>query len=418
MKNKLLLATAVNLCLSSSFAIAGEGATNGGDICENKLSSIVLDIKGWIQNNGGKQLSYTNGLTSEEYKAQMLEVIESNPIIKCQTEELLFGSAEKTCLNTTNNGNAEIVCNLDRIESSNIEEKYRIIHHEIAGLAGIEVNETESSDYFYSNQITANLEEQLVKKLAIKKSADFGIEMANIPAGTFLMSYSTDFYNSPGEKEHNVTLTKDFEIMKDEVTQAQWFAVMGKNPAVHKLEKYCPETYEIRESKEFGFDELCPTHPIENVNKKQIKEFIKKLNEMTGEKYRLPTEAEWEYAARGGRKTEYFYGNRVDFLNKFVVSKFNAENQTHPVGSKRDFANTPNAFGLYDVSGNVMEIVEDNYSWLPEEDQVDPFFSEEKGDVLGRGGSYQSNEFGVRSAHRTFWYRERRFNDTGFRLAK
>ena len=135
----------------------------------------------------------SNGLTSEEYKSKMLEAIEGNPIIKCQTEELLFGSAEKTCLNTTNNGNAEIVCNLDRIESSNIEEKYRIIHHEIAGLAGIEVNETESSDYFYSNQITANLEEQLVKKLAIKKSSEFGIEMANIPAGTFLMSYSTDF---------------------------------------------------------------------------------------------------------------------------------------------------------------------------------------------------------------------------------
>ena len=148
MKKKLLLATAVNLCLSSSFATAGEGATNGGDICENKLSSIVLDIEGWIQNNGGKQLSFTNGLTSEEYKSKMLEAIEGNPIIKCQTEELLFGSAEKTCLNTSNNGNAEIVCNLKRIESSNIEEKYRIIHHEIAGLAGIEVNETESSDYF------------------------------------------------------------------------------------------------------------------------------------------------------------------------------------------------------------------------------------------------------------------------------
>ena len=97
----------------------------------------------------------------------MLEVIEGNPIIKL-SDGRTFGSAEKTCLNTSNNGNAEIVCNLKRIESSNIEEKYRIIHHEIAGLAGIEVNETESSDYFYSNQITANLEEQLVKKLAIK----------------------------------------------------------------------------------------------------------------------------------------------------------------------------------------------------------------------------------------------------------
>ena len=80
------------------------------------------------------------------------------------------------------------------------------------------------------------------------------------------------------------------------------------------------------------------------MNKKQIQEFIKKLNEMTGENIVCPQKRNRIRCERW-KKTEYFYGNRVDFLNKFVISKFNAENQTHPVGSKRDFANTPNAFG-------------------------------------------------------------------------
>ena len=419
MKKKLLLAAAVNLCLSTiAFSGAGEGATNGGDICENKISSIILDIESWIQNGGSKNLTFEIDLDQESYNQKMLEAINSKPTVKCQKDILSLGSAEKTCLNTIVGEKTEILCNLDRINDLSIEDQYKIIHHEVAGLAGIEVSEGEQSEYFYSNQVTSSLEVQMVKKLAIKKSAILDIDMANIPAGEFIMGESKNRYHSPGEYEHKVTLTKDFLIMKDEVTQELWFEVTGKNPSFHKTKENCPETYIVKESKEFGFEELCPTHPVESVTKAQIKEFIEKLNKMTGEKYRLPTEAEWEYAARGGRQTEYFFGDREDFLNQFVINKFNSNNQTHVVGSKRDKINTPNQYGLYDMAGNVVEIVEDNYSWLTEDSQIDPLFVEDLGDIVGRGGSYQSDAYRLRSAHRMNWYRNNKYLDTGFRLAK
>jgi formylglycine-generating enzyme len=127
----------------------------------------------------------------------------------------------------------------------------------------------------------------------------------------------------------------DHSFGKYEVTQAQWEAVMGNNPAYFKQ---CGES--------------CP---VESVSWNDVQEFIKKLNQQTGKTYRLPTEAEWEYAARSGGKSEkYSGGNNVDSVAWY---NGNSGKQTHPVGRKQ-----PNGLGIYDMSGNVWEWVEDIYS--------------------------------------------------------
>ncbi len=125
---------------------------------------------------------------------------------------------------------------------------------------------------------------------------------------------------------------KPFALGKYEVTQAQWLAVMGDRPS------------------EFVGDNL----PVETVSWNDVQAFIRKLNAKTGKQHRLPTGAEWEYAARAGSTTAYSYGDDASELGKYSWFLDNAGETTHPVGQK-----LPNAFGLYDTHGNVWEWVQD-----------------------------------------------------------
>jgi len=161
-------------------------------------------------------------------------------------------------------------------------------------------------------------------------------EMMFVQGGTFTMGCTAeqgnDCYNDE-KPPHQVTLS-NFSIGKYPVTQKQWVAVMGSYPSY------------------FGGDNL----PVEGVSWHDVQEFIRKLNATTGKKYRLPTEAEWEYAARGGNKSKGFKYSGSNILDDVAWTWENSGHKTHPVGRK-----APNELGIYDMSGNVREWCNDRY---------------------------------------------------------
>src|SRR5437667_1786878 len=159
------------------------------------------------------------------------------------------------------------------------------------------------------------------------------IQFVKIAPGEFMMGCSVGDIdcNDDERPTHPVQITKPFEIGKYEVTQAQWQAVMGSNPSTIK-----------------GDD-----RPVETITKTEAQDFLTKLNERNdGYHYRLPTEGEWEYAARAGSTAPY-----AGPLNEIGWYADNSEDETHPVGKKK-----PNAWGLYDMEGNVREWVSDLYA--------------------------------------------------------
>lgn len=203
-------------------------------------------------------------------------------------------------------------------------------------------------------------------------------EMVEIPPGSF------DMGSNNGERPvRRVTIGKAFAIGKTEVTQGQWQAIMGNNPSHFSGGLFTSNC---------GLD--CP---VEKVSWNDAQEFIQKLNAKTGKQYRLPTEAEWEYACRAGGQQEYCGSDNVGSVAWY---NGNSGGTTHPVGRKQ-----PNALGLYDMSGNVWEWVEDCYN------------SDCAQRVL-RGGSWNYGPQRSRAAKRFSYAPANRITDIGFRLAR
>jgi formylglycine-generating enzyme required for sulfatase activity len=217
-------------------------------------------------------------------------------------------------------------------------------------------------------------------------------EMVYIPGGTFTMGCTDEQGNDCWDWEnpaHKVTLG-GYYIGKYEVTQAQWKSVMGDNPSY------------------WQGDNL----PVENVSWDDIQTFIGKLNSSTGKSYRLPTEAEWEYAARGGvgsRGYKYSGSNTPDAV---VWYDGNSAGKTHPVGSK-----SPNESGLYDMSGNVWEWCSDWYDDYGSASQTDPRGPSTGSDHVARGGSWSSTAGFCRVSLRGSNSPDFRINFISFRLA-
>ncbi len=233
------------------------------------------------------------------------------------------------------------------------------------------------------------------------------MEFVRIPAGEFQMGSSSEeierlvqrygedarIYFERGIPQHQVTISQPFYLGKYPVTQGQWQAVMGSNPSNH--------TGDLN-------------RPVESVFWDDAQTFIQKLNEReSGKQYRLPTEAEWEYACRAGTTTAYSFGDDPGQLGEYAWYKGNAGDKTHPVGQLK-----PNAWGLYDMHGNVSEWVQDRYGsdYYQESPDTDPQGpSQGKSRVL-RGGSFLFFQRFVRCAYRYVYYPQRRFDSAGFRV--
>ena len=233
-----------------------------------------------------------------------------------------------------------------------------------------------------------------------------------VKAGTFNMgSPLSENDRDEDELQHQVTLTKDFEIGSTEVTQLQWVVVMGSNPSRFKEESYCPESY-----MEINGVSLCSDFPVERVSWNDVKEYISAYNKRAKDNftYRLPTEAEWEFAARAGTSTAYSFGNSSSELTDYAWFSENSRGQTRAVATKK-----PNPLGIYDVHGNVWEWVEDWYGKYPNRSVTDPRGLRSVLSRVGRGGSWQSDKTRyLRSANRSSDEPEYSWANTGFRLVR
>lgn len=231
-----------------------------------------------------------------------------------------------------------------------------------------------------------------------------GMQLVSIPAGSFRMgSPMTEEGAHADEVQHEVTLSKPFHLGTTEVTQAQFQKVMGRNPS-----NFLPGV--VREPNSGNF-------PVDSVTWKDAVEFCRKLGELPEEKaagrvYRLPTEAEWEYACRGGTTGPFAGTEETDELHHFAWSKGNSENATHPVASRK-----PNAWGLYDMHGNVWEWCHDHYQKRYDQAPVtDPQGPKSGTEHVVRGGSFLSPENHCRSASRHAQLPDHAAIDCGFRV--
>ena len=211
--------------------------------------------------------------------------------------------------------------------------------------------------------------------ISIPVKDGISIDMVRVEAGTFTMGATVEMmYTLDDEKPtHRVTLTNDYYMGKYEVTQALWQAVMGNNPS------------------EFKGGNL----PVENVSWNDCQEFISKLNRITGKTFRLPTEAEWEYAAHGGKKSRGYQYSGSNNLSDVAWCTDNSGNKTHTVGTKQ-----PNELGIYDMSGNVWEWCQDRYGKYSSSSQVNPTGANSGFRRVYRGGSWRGAVRYCRSSYR------------------
>jgi len=232
------------------------------------------------------------------------------------------------------------------------------------------------------------------KNNQLHKLNDLENNMIFIHGGTFTMGCTAEQGSDCDDWEkpaHQVTLNS-FRMGKYEVTQAEWEAVMGLNPSRFAN---------------------CPNCPVDNVSWNDVQAFIAKLNSLTGGNYRLPTEAEWEYAARGGNPSSAVKYSGSEDIASVAWYDGNAGNKTHPVGQKQ-----ANALGLYDMSGNVWEWCSDWYSdsYYNNSPSTNPRGPSTGANLLLRGGGWGSDAGKCRVSYRNYYMPDYRSGNGGFRL--
>lgn len=219
------------------------------------------------------------------------------------------------------------------------------------------------------------------------------LTMIKVEAGTFIMGNTNPFYDKEQDENpsHEVTLTQDYYIAETEVTQELWMAFMDKNPSY----KY----------------NVSSQHPVDRVSFENVQKFLNVVKRETGYQFRLPTEAEWEYACRGGNRSKGYKFSGSDRLRDVGWYCDNTGNSSHDV---KELA--PNELGIYDMSGNVWEWCSDCYYDYTEESQTDPV-GPDTGRHLARGGCWYTYSNFCRNTNRSKATRQNYNLFTGFRLA-
>ena len=258
-----------------------------------------------------------------------------------------------------------------------------ILEGQTATIAGVLTTNTSSS--------VASGTSSSGNTITIPVKNGISIDMVRVEAGTFTMGATAEM-KDPFDWEkptHQVTLTNDYYIGKYEVTQALWQAVMGNNPSYFKGGNL----------------------PVEQVSWDDCQEFLSKLNSITGKKFRLPTEAEWEYAARGGKKSRGYQYSGSNNLSDVAWYDRKSNNKTHAVGTKQS-----NELGIYNMSGNVCEWCQDLFEEYSSSSQVNPTGANSGSHRVFRGGSWNGYARYCRSSFRNSISPDGRGYDFGLRL--
>ncbi|MCH1494358.1 MAG: formylglycine-generating enzyme family protein [Rubripirellula sp.] len=237
---------------------------------------------------------------------------------------------------------------------------------------------------------TLSTRKEILSKSLVRNS--IGMQLKRIPAGSFTMGSENGANNE--KPAHKVTLTKPFMLGVHEVTQEQYQRVMGSNPSKFKGSQY----------------------PVEQVYWGDAIEFCRKLSALPAERsagrvYRLPTEAQWEYAFRAGSTAEYGFGDDASDLGQYAWFRDNSGQHTHPVGQKQ-----PNAWGLYDMQGNVSELCNDWSGSYPSSSVTDPKGPGSGSVRVTRGSGWGNDASRCRSAFRGGIKQSYRVNSVGFRV--
>lgn len=223
------------------------------------------------------------------------------------------------------------------------------------------------------------------------------MDFIQIAPCTFMMGSDSDELERHGDEDpvRNVTISKDFYLGKFEVTQEQWLAIMGNNPST------------------FTDKADWAKHPVDNVSWDDCQLFIEKLDSLGVGTFRLPTEAEWEYACRAGTTTRFYWGtdSTNSVLHDHAWGFSRAEGRSHPVGLKK-----PNNWGLFDMSGNVWEWCSDWRGPYQDGDTLDPIGPQSGKSKIYRGGSWFNEPAALRSANRHGHPPDTRWTNAGLRL--
>jgi formylglycine-generating enzyme required for sulfatase activity len=335
------------------------------------------------------------------WKEAYWNAISDGSISKLDQSKLNFLSKK---LNLTEEEKNKVIASYERNETEFVELINEIFKNNSANYLDLEelehidfirqeccISEKEASEFLqqktFNNKIIENKDKisiEWIKNLIPDKE---GIEMVFVEGGEFIMG-DAELEDAP---PHKVTVSS-FYIGKYPVTQAQWEAVMGNNPSEFKN---------------------CENCPVENVSWYDCQGFIQKLNAKTGKTYRLPTEAEWEYAARGGKRSKGYKYAGSNEIEAVAWYGGNSNDKTHPVGQKK-----PNELGIYDMTGNVWEWCCD---WYGESYYNSSPGNNPKGPESGRyrvlrGGSWGNFAESCLVAGRNDWDPGRRGDYLGFRL--
>ena len=272
---------------------------------------------------------------------------------------------------------------LEEIKAGKIKDEVKV--EEKAKAIFLEVPFSAEAAKTAQMELAKNMGKLVEAKIDLGKGVK--LEMVLIPAGKFMMgSPGAEVGRKDNETQHEVTLTKPYYMGKYEVTQEQWQAVMGNNPSRTKGARL----------------------PVTNVSWNACQDFISKLNTKTKGGYRLPTEAEWEYACRSGTKTAFAFGDRIT----------NRDANCNAPGPKTVASYNANAFGLYDMHGNVWEYCEDWFGDYPAGAVTDPKGPETGTFRVFRGGSFDAPVSLVRSALRISTSPPTNPYNWGFRLVR